>query len=72
MNVKQTLEQAIYGYDPTEFMPIRDNGELVNRGEFMAYKAGQLTEAVGHAAHTAFETTLTVGQVILDHIAQEP
>ena len=71
MNVKQTLEQAIYGYDPNEFMPIRDNGELQNKGEFVAYKAEQFGSAIGHLARVGLDATVTAGRVIIEHIGTE-
>jgi hypothetical protein len=47
LNITQTLEQAIYGYDNTEFMPIYEGAEWVNKGAFIAYKIGRARQHVG-------------------------
>ena len=70
MSIKQTVEQTLYGYDPTEFMPVRVDGELQNKGEFVAYKAEQLGEAVAQATHKAIGIALRAGRVVVEHIAQ--
>ena len=51
-------------------MPVYREGGLDNRAEFVAYKAEQLAEALGRAAHRTLEIATVAGSVLLDHIAQ--
>lgn len=55
MKMIQKLEQSIYGYDPTEFLPIFRDGVLDNRLGFIAYKAGKVGQALGHIGVNALE-----------------
>lgn len=70
MSLKQTLETSLYGYDPHEFFPIFYEGELMNKGEFVAYKAGKAAEVLGSASVQMTRGILTAGAVVLTHIAQ--
>ena len=65
-----SLKQTFTSYDPNEFMPVYREGGLDNRAEFVAYKAEQLAEALGRAAHRTLEIATVAGSVLLDHIAQ--
>ena len=68
--IRQTVENAIYAYNPDEFFPVFRDGELDNRGEFIAYKAEKLAGALGRAAHQAVEVTMAAGSILLAHIAE--
>lgn len=37
-HIIQKFDVIVYGYNPMEFMPIRVDGELSNRAQFIAYK----------------------------------
>ena len=41
-NIQNKLEQAIYGYEPSEFLPIRVDGQVSNWDQFAIYKAKRL------------------------------
>ena len=41
-NLNNTIELLVYGYEPGKYMPIRINGKLSNKREFVAYKVRQL------------------------------
>lgn len=41
--IKQTIENTVYGYNPQEFMPIFEEGQLANRSAFIAYKLRRAT-----------------------------
>lgn len=56
--IHNTIENAVYGYVPGEFMPVWYDGQLDNRNEFIAYKAKRAARALGHA-------TLTVAQAFV-------
>ena len=45
--ITQKLELAIYGYNPNEFLPIFEDGELSNRSAFVAYKAKRVLSLIG-------------------------
>lgn len=40
-NINKTIELAIYGYKPGEFLPIFIEGKLLNKSEFIRYKLGK-------------------------------
>lgn len=42
--MKNKIENAIYGYNPKEFLPIRVDGRLANRNKFVAYKISRLVK----------------------------
>lgn len=46
LHITQTIENKLYSYDPTEFMPIYRDGEVENRAEFVAYKIGKLVTPI--------------------------
>ncbi|HEX4774977.1 MAG TPA: hypothetical protein VH234_05675 [Candidatus Saccharimonadales bacterium] len=48
--IKQTIENKIYGYDPNEFMPIYRDGQVDNRNAFIAYKARRTLGLMATAA----------------------
>ena len=37
-NIKQTIELIKYGYTPNEFLPVFQDGHLINKREFITYK----------------------------------
>lgn len=39
-HIAETIEHAIYGYDPKEFLPIYYDGRPSNLGKFALYKVG--------------------------------
>lgn len=55
MKMIQKIEQTIYGYDPSEFLPIRRDGQLDNKLGFIAYKAGKIGQVLGHVGMAAIE-----------------
>lgn len=57
-----TIEQTIYGYDPSEFMPIRIDGEVANWDAFVAYKAKRAVRHLGHAVAKTFEVVAEATQ----------
>lgn len=70
-NLKNNIETAIYAYNPDEFVPVFREGRLDNKGEFIAYKAEQFAEQLGHLASRTLEATRIAGSVLLEHIAAE-
>jgi hypothetical protein len=58
-NIQNKIETAIYGYDPSVFLPIFEDGKLANRNAFVAYKTKR-------ALYKAFESTV----LVLDEIYQ--
>lgn len=58
MKMIQTLENKFYQYDPKQYMPIYQDGELANRNEFYAYKAKQVASGIGHVSLVAFTATI--------------
>jgi hypothetical protein len=70
-NITQTIENKIYGYDPTEFMPIRYDGEVANWDQFAIYKAEKIAQAVGHFAARSFEVTQNVAGLVFEHMMEE-
>lgn len=36
--IAQTIDTIKYSYDPEEFFPVRVEGELINKSEFVKYK----------------------------------
>ena len=42
MSLKHTSPNTIFGYDPNKFMPIRYNGQLQNKSEFVRYKLNSI------------------------------
>jgi hypothetical protein len=36
--IKQTIELALYGYTPNEFLPIFVEGKLQNKSEYISYR----------------------------------
>lgn len=37
--MKNKLNDLLYGYNTNEFMPVFENGKLLNKSEYTAYKA---------------------------------
>ena len=70
INLRQTFEDKLYTFYPDEFLPVYRDGQLDNRGEFIAYKAEKLAGALGRAAHQAVEVTMAAGSILLAHIAE--
>ncbi len=56
-NITQTIENALYTYDPNEYMPIYEAGELANRSAFIAYKMKRTMQHLGQAATAVAQTT---------------
>lgn len=55
-NIANKLELSIYGYDPSQFMPIRDmDGRLLNKNKFIAYKAKRFVSTIGYVAERIAE-----------------
>lgn len=54
--IKQTIDNTIYGYDPKEFMPIRVDGQVANWDAFVLYKAQRVARRAGHAIAAVVET----------------
>lgn len=38
LNLKQTIKNTYYRYQPGEFLPVRSGGELLNSREFHIYR----------------------------------
>ena len=55
MKMIQKLEQSIYGYDPSEFLPIFRDGRLDNRLGFIAYKASKVGQTLGRIGISAID-----------------
>ena len=64
--ITNTIDNTIYGYDPKEFMPIRVDGELANRNEFIAYKLKRLFGRSRAAAQMLTDGAVKVLQQIND------
>lgn len=60
------IDQTIYGYDPKEFMPIFQDGQLANRSAFMAYKVRRAGQRAGRAIGRTIEVTSNV----VEHLQQ--
>lgn len=62
--ITQKIDQVIYGYQPSEFMPIYQDGKLANRATFIAYKirrtAGHIGQAVGKTIEVAGDVIETM------------
>lgn len=41
-HLKQKLDLVLYGYDCREFLPIRYDGQLVNRSAYLTYRVKRL------------------------------
>lgn len=41
-HLKNKLDNLLYGYDPKAYMPIRVNGKLRNKRQYLSYKAKAL------------------------------
>lgn len=48
--LQNKFDQAVYGYDPNQYMPIYEDGELANRSAFIAYKLRRTGQHIAHAA----------------------
>lgn len=48
-HIRNKLDNLLYAYNPDEFFPIWEDGQLLNRNEFIAYKAGRFARKAGHA-----------------------
>jgi hypothetical protein len=62
-HITQTIENALYTYNPNEYMPIYEAGELANRSAFIAYKARRTIQHLGQSVAHAIETS--------GHVARE-
>lgn len=58
LNITNTIENALYSYEPNEFLPIYVDNELANRRQFVAYK-------IGRAATPIYDKMLTLGKNIV-------
>ena len=65
---KQNIHQAIYGYRQGEFLPCYSAGEMINRNEFIAYKAKRCGIHTYRFAYALIAATLVLTIVILRHI----
>jgi hypothetical protein len=70
INLKQTIENAIYSYQPEEFLPIFYDGELDNKAEFVAYKAERTLKHLGNFAARTVQMTALAASVTLEHMIQ--
>lgn len=41
-NINNKINELLYGYDPKAYMPIRVNGKLSNKRQYLTYKAKAL------------------------------
>lgn len=64
----QTIENALYSYDPNQYMPIYQDGELANRSAFIAYKLKRTAIHLGHAAGKAVQFTQAAVEAVGDTI----
>lgn len=53
ININNTIQNAIYGYNPDEFFPIYSGAELINKNAFLAYKAKRVLGFTVRIAHYA-------------------
>jgi hypothetical protein len=53
--ITNTIDNALFGYNPAEFMPIRVDGEVANWDAFVVYKAQRAARNVGHLLSTVVE-----------------
>jgi tRNA(Ile2) C34 agmatinyltransferase TiaS len=51
VSVMKHLTEHLYTYDRQEFFPIFEEGNLVNRNEFVAYKLHRVARHLGHFIH---------------------
>jgi hypothetical protein len=54
LNLKQTIKNSYYRYQPGEFLPVRSGGELINKREFHKYRIKWIIKN-----HSAFAYQLT-------------
>lgn len=54
LNLKQTIKNQYYRYQPGEFLPVRSGGELLNKREFHMYRIKWIIKN-----HSAFVYQLT-------------
>jgi hypothetical protein len=67
-NIKTVIENSLYQYDQNEFMPVYVDGQLANKPEFVAYKAGRAAEHIGHALVSTTRIMGAVGSAVLEHV----
>lgn len=41
-NIKQTINLALYGYEPNKFLPIFEGNKLINKNEYIAYRVKRI------------------------------
>lgn len=55
--INNTIQNKLYTYNPSEFLPIFVDGRLDNRDEFIAYKAKRVGRILGGAIQKSYELT---------------
>jgi hypothetical protein len=72
LNITHTIQNkihlALYGYRQGEFLPCYSAGEMINRNEFIAYKAKRCGIHTYRFAYSVIAATLVLTIVILRHI----
>lgn len=61
-NITQTIENALYNYDPNEFMPVTVDGEIANWNAFALYKAKRVANHLGEFASQSVDFTINVAR----------